>query len=289
MRAIASAEAFLRLILVYAWNDGSLWTTAAAPPGRRGHVVGCGPAETLPPGPRLAGLSLGSGVPRPGWGTGRDQSLPIDPHRWPYDATPGEPRDDLAAPRPMEPWYRAVGGVDPDRCPWSRVLDAAACDRTMSSWPTAMMPSRTRSRGWSRKGPMSWCGSGGMPCGGKPGTVPLGRCWRPCGTCRPWPGDWPVQIPGTADRPALPLRLVTCARRPAPPSARGQARQDAGKHGHTPTAATLEAADYVLVLTSLPRTAADAAEILELYRLRWQIECAFKRLKSLLHLYRCAS
>ena len=131
---------------------------------------------------------------------------------------------------------------------------------------------------------MSLCESGGMPCGGKPGTVPLGRCWRPCGTCRPWPGDWPVQIPGTADRPALPLRLVACARRPAPPSARGHARQDARKHGHTPTAATLEAADYVLVLTSLPGTAADAAEILALYRLRWQIECAFKRLKRLLHL-----
>ena len=102
----------------------------------------------------------------------------------------------------------------------------------------------------------------------------------PAGT----PGDWPVQIPGTADRPALPLRLVACARRPAPPSGRGHARPDARKHGHTPTAATLEAADYVLVLTSLPGTAADAADILELYRLRWQIECAFKRLKSLLHL-----
>ncbi len=63
--------------------------------------------------------------------------------------------------------------------------------------------------------------------------------------------------------------------------ARGHARPDARKHGHTPTAATLEAADYVLGLTSLPVTAAD---ILALYRWRWQIDCAFKRLKSLLPL-----
>ncbi len=48
-------------------------------------------------------------------------------------------------------------------------------------------------------------------------------------------------------------------------------------------AATLEAADYVLILTTLPDTVASATEILELYRLRWQIECAFKRCKSLLH------
>lgn len=99
------------------------------------------------------------------------------------------------------------------------------------------------------------------------------------------PGDWAVQIPGTATRPTLPLRLV--ALRKAPPAAeraRRQARQDARQPGHTATAATLEAADYVLVLTSLPAATADAAEILELYRLRWQIACAFKRLKSLRHL-----
>ena len=58
----------------------------------------------------------------------------------------------------------------------------------------------------------------------------------------------------------------------------------AQQRGHPVTAATLAAADYVLVLTSLPPAAADAAAVLELYRLRWQIECAFKRLKSLLHL-----
>ena len=36
-----------------------------------------------------------------------------------------------------------------------------------------------------------------------------------------------------------------------------------------------------MVLTSLDREAADAETVLALYRLRWQIEVAFKRLKSL--------
>lgn len=45
---------------------------------------------------------------------------------------------------------------------------------------------------------------------------------------------------------------------------------------------TLEAAGYVLVLTTLMDT--PAQDILELYRYRWQIELTFKRLKSLLRL-----
>lgn len=42
--------------------------------------------------------------------------------------------------------------------------------------------------------------------------------------------------------------------------------------------------DYVLVLTSLTDPAIQGAQVLQLYRLRWQIEIAFKRLKSLIGL-----
>jgi transposase len=45
---------------------------------------------------------------------------------------------------------------------------------------------------------------------------------------------------------------------------------------------TLEFAKYVLVFTT--RSAGSAEEILHLYRTRWQIELAFKRLKSLVQL-----
>jgi hypothetical protein len=59
-------------------------------------------------------------------------------------------------------------------------------------------------------------------------------------------------------------------------------RRVAAKKGHTLRPETLEAAGYVIVLTTLPDLA--PAAILELYRYRWQIELAFKRLKSLLQL-----
>ena len=45
---------------------------------------------------------------------------------------------------------------------------------------------------------------------------------------------------------------------------------------------TIEAAGYVIVLTTLTQPSAET--IMEFYRRRWQIELAFKRLKSLLQL-----
>ncbi|MGA9209882.1 MAG: IS4 family transposase [Terriglobales bacterium] len=47
---------------------------------------------------------------------------------------------------------------------------------------------------------------------------------------------------------------------------------------------TREYGHYVMVFTTLPATEMSAAEVLEHYRLRWQMELGFKRLKSLLAL-----
>lgn len=47
---------------------------------------------------------------------------------------------------------------------------------------------------------------------------------------------------------------------------------------------SLIAAEYVVLATSLPEDEFPAGEILAVYRLRWQIELAFKRLKSLLRI-----
>jgi hypothetical protein len=49
-------------------------------------------------------------------------------------------------------------------------------------------------------------------------------------------------------------------------------------------AARTRKGEVIWVLTTLPESAAGAGQILELYRLRWQVELLFKRLKSLLHL-----
>ncbi len=50
------------------------------------------------------------------------------------------------------------------------------------------------------------------------------------------------------------------------------------------SAAALESVRYVFVWTSLPRRDYSPAAVMELYRLRWQIELTFKRMKSLLGL-----
>jgi len=50
------------------------------------------------------------------------------------------------------------------------------------------------------------------------------------------------------------------------------------------SAAAWRAAGYVFVWTSVPADVLTAGEVLELYRLRWQIELAFKRLKSIMGL-----
>jgi hypothetical protein len=59
--------------------------------------------------------------------------------------------------------------------------------------------------------------------------------------------------------------------------------RQASKHSSSPRESTLEFAEYVLVLTTLGNDVA-CGEVLEMYRMRWQVELAFKRLKSLLGL-----
>ncbi len=86
-------------------------------------------------------------------------------------------------------------------------------------------------------------------------------------------------------RPALCLRLVAVKKSAhAAQAARRKARRQAQKGGHQIARDTLEAADWVILVTSLTPEDFPTADILALYRLRWRIELAFKRLKSLVGL-----
>jgi hypothetical protein len=80
-----------------------------------------------------------------------------------------------------------------------------------------------------------------------------------------------------------PLRLVV-VRKSADATVRAQTHinQEAQRRGKRPTARTLAAARFAFLLTSIPASEADDTTMAELYRLRWQIELAFKRWKSLL-------
>src|SRR4051794_34430916 len=59
-----------------------------------------------------------------------------------------------------------------------------------------------------------------------------------------------------------------------------------GRKGKALDPRSLIAADFMILATSLPKNGYSARAVLGVYRLRWQIELAFKRLKSLLHIDR---
>ena len=85
--------------------------------------------------------------------------------------------------------------------------------------------------------------------------------------------------------PALAVRLVAVRKsEQAAAAARRQARRAAQKGGHQVSQATLIAADWVILITSLAPQDFATADVLALYRLRWRIELGFKRLKSLIGL-----
>ncbi|MDQ3753202.1 MAG: transposase [Acidobacteriota bacterium] len=68
--------------------------------------------------------------------------------------------------------------------------------------------------------------------------------------------------------------------------ARRQIKRSAYDKGHKTRAATLLACEWLTVLTTIAPTELNAELVLQLYRVRWQIELSFKRLKTILRLGR---
>jgi hypothetical protein len=67
-------------------------------------------------------------------------------------------------------------------------------------------------------------------------------------------------------------------------AARRRVRRYSRKKGYTPSQISLVAAGFVLLVTNLSVSAWATDQVLALYRLRWQVELLFKRLKSILDL-----
>ena len=96
--------------------------------------------------------------------------------------------------------------------------------------------------------------------------------------------DRPIWIKRKGAAP-LALRLVAIKKpAQAAAAARRKARRDAQRERYQVSKQTLEAADWVILVTSLSPEEFTTADILALYRLRWRIELGFKRLKSLIGL-----
>jgi len=95
-------------------------------------------------------------------------------------------------------------------------------------------------------------------------------------------GDWTVRLEHKGEL----IQARVCAIRKSRPAIRRSHRRLDRKRqkGQTVLPETLQYAEYVIVLTTLDAAEASAAQVLEAYRLRWQIELAFKRMKSTLHL-----
>lgn len=97
--------------------------------------------------------------------------------------------------------------------------------------------------------------------------------------------DIPAWLPAADDAPALQLRLIIQKK---PPEAAEQSQKRAAKKAqrahYEAKSKQLDAAQYLMLMTTLDEATMPATQVLALYRLRWQIEIAFKRLKSLANL-----
>jgi len=107
--------------------------------------------------------------------------------------------------------------------------------------------------------------------------------------CAMPPGHAPQQVDVAADLGGarLPLRLVVLRKSPeAAEAARKSLHRQASRKQQKLHPNTLIAAEFIILATSLSAQAAPSEQVLAAYRLRWQIELAFKRLKSLLRIDR---
>ncbi len=96
-------------------------------------------------------------------------------------------------------------------------------------------------------------------------------------------GDWPVQV--RCGEQMIHGRI--CALRKSKQAierAQRRIRRKQQQHKRGVGKDARKYARYVLVFTTLPAAAANGRAVLECYRLRWQIELTFKRLKSIVRL-----
>jgi hypothetical protein len=120
-------------------------------------------------------------------------------------------------------------------------------------------------------------------------TTPDGAPFDLIGYLATLPND---QAPHESDVQALvrkgvtmPVRLIILRKPPeAVEATRKTLHAQASRKQKTLDPRTLIIAEFLVIGTSLPVEGYPAAEVLAAYRLRWQIELAFKRLKSLLHI-----
>ena len=97
-------------------------------------------------------------------------------------------------------------------------------------------------------------------------------------------GEFAVQI-RVSSKYVLPCRLIGIRKsEPAAERTRSKILAESRKKGRITDPRTLESAGFMTVLTNLPQNQIPPAQVLDLYRFRWQIEMNFKDRKSVLEL-----
>lgn len=102
-------------------------------------------------------------------------------------------------------------------------------------------------------------------------------------TDRPVVVTRPSKGPGRRSKPLFAARLIVMRQHEAAGERAlraTQRRRNRCGTGKSVQPLTLASTGYLMVLTSLPADTVSVAEILAMYRLRWQVELGFKRLKS---------
>lgn len=94
--------------------------------------------------------------------------------------------------------------------------------------------------------------------------------------------EWPVEVHSGAQR--IPGRVCAIRKSQAAIDKAHRRLREKRKSGEGMSEPTWQYAQYVMVFTTLPREVAAYRQVLECYRLRWQVELTFKRLKSIAQL-----
>src|SRR6266852_623799 len=132
-------------------------------------------------------------------------------------------------------------------------------------WPRPCVSRRT----W-------WCGSTRPPSPWKPRRPSLAMCCAGCGN------EAAPSATGTGGVAGKGGGMRCGWWRPS--SIRQRTRRKAQKAGRTLTAPTLAVAGWLLLITTLDAGLWSAADVLYVYRARWQVELGFKKMKQLLRL-----
>lgn len=96
--------------------------------------------------------------------------------------------------------------------------------------------------------------------------------------------SWNVQIPGSKSTLVKGRVCVIRKTEEAILMAQAKLRNEAQKKGRVTKPETFEYAKYVIVFTTFPEESFNDIDVLEWYRVRWQVELIFKRFKSIAEL-----